>query len=289
MGKIKNLLSKIKINKYAYLILAILATLFIVLYLRGCSNVRLSKKTNFLIGRETTLQVELLGRERNLIAFTNDLLAQIGAENKLSFQWVDTNPRYLMEGLDNGSYDFILTSLRPNVVNQENYDFSEPIFNLGPVLIVRQESQVTSLKEIQSKPIGIAYGFATNFNSVRSPGMNIYDLALVYYNNMNRALDDLKNDHIDGVIMKAMPAYAITKGLHAGRLKVVTPPFNDEGMRIVSLKSTLNDEVINIINESINKMRQNGAYNAFIVKWGLINPQSQYWQPARAQENIQGQ
>jgi hypothetical protein len=89
--------------------------------------------------------------------------------------------------------------------------------------------------------------------------------------------------------MKAMPAYALTKGLHAGRLKVVTPPFNDEGMRIVSLKSTSNEEVINIINESINKMRQNGAYNAFIIKWGLIDPQSQYWQPPRAQNNQQGQ
>lgn len=285
MGKIKDLFSKIKINRYLYLILAILATLFIVLYLRGCSNVQLIKKTNFVIGRESTLQVELLGRDKNLIAFINDLLAHIGAENHIRFQWVDTDPRRLMEGLDDGSFDLILTSLRPNVVNQERLDFSEPIFNLGPVLIVRQDSQVTSLKEMQSKPIGIAYGFATNFNAVRSPGINVYDLSLVYYNNINRALDDLKNDHIDGVIMKAIPAYAITKGLHAGRLKVVTPPFNDEGMRIVSLKSSPNEEVINIINESINKMRQNGAYNAFITKWGLIDPQSQYWQPPKAIEN----
>lgn len=285
MGKLKDLFSKIKINRYLYLTLSILATLFIVLYLRGCSNVHLVKKTNFTIGRESTLQVELLGRDKNLIAFINDLLAHIAAENHIRFQWVDTDPRHLMEGLDDGSFDFILTSLRPNVVNQERLDFSEPIFNLGPVLIVRQDSQVTSLKEMQSKPIGIAYGFATNFNAVRSPGINVYDLSLVYYNNINRALDDLKNDHIDGVIMKAIPAYAITKGLHAGRLKVVTPPFNDEGMRIVSLKSSPNEEVINIINESINKMRQNGAYNAFITKWGLIDPQSQYWQPAKAIEN----
>lgn len=289
MGKIKNTFSKIKINRYAYLILSILATLFIVLYLRGCSNVHISKKTSFLIGRETTLQVELLGREKNLFAFTEDLLAHIGADNKMRFQWVDTNPNYLLEGLDNESFDFILTSMRPNIINQERYEFSEPVFNLGPVLIVRQDSQVTSLKQMQSKPIGIAYGFATNFNALRTPGINVYDLALVYYNNINRALDDLKNDHIDGVIMRAMPAYAITKGLHAGRLKVVTPPFNDEGMRIVSLKSASHDEVINIINESINKMRQNGAYNAFIAKWGLIDPQSQYWQPQWTQDNNQEQ
>ncbi len=269
--------------------MAMLATLFIVLYLRGCSSVHIGRKTTYLIGRETSFQVELLGRERNLIAFTNDLLANIGSENKLRFQWVETNPSYLMQGLDNGSYDFILTTLRPDVVNQELYDFSEPIFNLGPVLIVRQDSQITSLKEMQSMPIGISYGFATNFNAVRSPGINVYDLALVYYNNMNRALDDLKNDHIDGVIMKAIQAYAVTKGLHAGRLKVVTPPFNDEGMRIVALKSSSYDDFINIINESINKMRQNGAYNAFISKWGLIDPQSEYWHPDKATESNQGQ
>lgn len=263
---------------WALLILAVISLFFL---LRGCSNHHIGKKGTYLIGRETDLQIELLGRERSLIAFTNDLIAEISNDNNINFHWIETNPNHLLTGLDNRQYDFILTSLRPTMVNQEKYDFSEPIFDLGPVLIVRQESQFSSLKEMKSKPIGIPYGLSTNFNAVRTPGINVYDLSLVYYTNMNKALEDLQNDQIDGVIMKAIPAYAVTEGLFAGRLKVVTPPLNDEGLRIVALKSSSLNEIIDVINESVNLMRQDGTYGKLISKWNLIDPQAEYWQPAK--------
>lgn len=280
LKKIKALFSKSKkLKKYFLWILIPIAILTVVLSLRGCSHMHLGRKKTFLIGRESTLKGELLGRDKNLMAFTNDLLAAIAEENGIHFQWLETNPTNLMNGLDKGSYDFVLTSLRPNIVNQERYDFSEPIFAFGPVLIVRQASQIISLKEMGSKPIGIAYGFNTIFNAVRTPGVNVYNLAFQYYHNMNRALEDLKNDQIDGVIMNAIPAYAVTHGLYAGRIKVVTPPLDDEGLRIVSLKSSGLDDIIDKINEGITTMRRKGTYMDLINKWNLVDPETQYWQP----------
>jgi len=279
LHSLKKIIPKKKyLKKNWYWILPLLLLLSLLLAFRGCSNTSIiGTKKSFIIGRESNWQIELLGRERNLIGFTNDLLAHIAKENDLRFRWIETNPNHLLTGLDNDSYDFILTTMRPNMINQEQYDFSELMFDLGPVLIVREDLQITSLKEMRSKPIGISYGFATNFNAIRTPGINVYDLALIYYDNMNRALEDLNHDKIDGVIMKAIPAYAITQGLYAGRLKVVTAPFNDEGLRIVSLKNSSFDPVIDLINKSIDKMRQDGTYKALIEKWNLIDPQSQYW------------
>lgn len=280
LKKIKKLLqNKKRFKKYVYWLLLPLAILFLLFIVRACSHKPLILKTVYLIGRENILQIELLGRERNLIAFTNDLLAAIATENHLRFQWIETNPSNLLNGLDNGSYDFILTSIRPNIVNQERYDFSESIFDLGPVLIVREDSMISSLKDMQGLQIGISYGLSTNFNAVKTPGINIFEMSFIYYNNMNRALDDLTNGTISGVIMKAIPAYAITQGLYAGKLKVVTPPFNDEGLRIVSLKNSSGNHIITMINESINKMRQDGSYHALITKWNLINAQSQFSHP----------
>lgn len=264
-------------KKIVFGILALLAVLLMALHIRGCSGDRLLRKSVYQIGRTATLQVELFGRERNVVAFTNDLMASIAAENKLQFQWIETNPTHLVDGLENGTYDFILTSIRPTLLNEDHYVLSELLFDMGPVLIVRQDSQFTSLKDIESKPIGVPYGFPYNFNALRTPGINIYHMSFIYYNNMNRALDDLTNDTIDGVIMPAIQAYAITQGLYAGKLKVVTPPLTDEGLRIASLKSSSLEEVINLINESINHMLQNGTYIQLIEKWNLVNAQSQYW------------
>lgn len=261
---------------YLYWILTLLAIVSLFLILRGCNGNFAGRTGYYIIGRQIDLEIELLGRERSLVAFTNDLISEIGSDNNFHFQWNETNPGYLFTGLDNGRYNFILTTLRPNIVNEEKYDFSEPIFNLGPVLIVRQDSQFTSLKDMKSRPIGIPYGMATNFNAVRTPGINVYDLTLIYYNNMNKALEDLQNDQIDGVIMKAIHAYAITEGLYEGKLKVVTPPLNDEGLRLISLKSSSLDNIIDAINESVDLMRQDGTYKKLIHKWDLVDPETEY-------------
>lgn len=277
LDKIKKIIEKTKIPPYIYWTVLPLLVLLLAFTIRGCSKTHTVRKTSYQIGREINPQVELLGREKNLMAFTNDLMAAIASENHLRFQWVETNSSHLLDGLDNGSYDFILTALRPSNVSEEHYNFSELLFDLGPVLIVRQDSPISSLKQIQTKPIGISYGFPTNFNALRVPGFNAYNMSFIYYNNMNRALDDLSNDHIDGVIMNAIPAYAVTQGLYANKLKVVTSPLNDEGLRIVSLKSSYLEVPLNAINESLDKMRQNGSYAALIHKWNLIDPQSQFW------------
>jgi polar amino acid transport system substrate-binding protein len=259
----------------------LLLILILLLIVKSCSDGSLmGRKKTFLIGRESTWQMELLGRERNLTGFTNDLITEIGEQNNIRVHWIETSSPHLINGLDNHSYDFILTSLRPNVINQEKYDFSELIFEIGPVLIVRQNWQITSLKDMQSKPIGIPYGLSTHFNFIREPGLNVYDLSLVYYNNMNRALEDLNNDQIDGVIMKAFPAYSAIQGLYAGKLKIISPPFNDEGLRIVALKDSKLDDIIDIIDQSINKMREDGSYRRLIDKWNLIDTQTHFWNPA---------
>ena len=283
LNKIKVFFSnKNKLGKYIPWLLLFLAALLLALLFRSCSSNNIKKKTLYSIGRETTLQIELLGRDRNLIAFTNDLLRTIGSENNIRFEWIETNPAHLLNGLENGSYDFILTVLHPNIIHEEHYDFSEPLFDLGPVLIVRNDSQATSLKEMEGQSIGIPYGFPFHFNALKAPA-NLYDISFIYYNNMNRALDDLIDDHIDGVIMKAIPAYAITKGLYAGKLKVATPPFDDEGLRIASLKNSSFDEIIALINSSIDKMRNDGTYSALIKKWNLIDPKVQFWHPEEKQ------
>src|SRR5262245_143678 len=132
-----------KIRKHFFWLIPLLAILALLLIVKGCSGDGLmGRKKSFLIGRESHWQIELLGRERSLTGFTNDLMAHIGEQNSIRFNWIETNPANLISGLDNKNYDFILTTLRPNVINQEKYDFSELIFELGPVLVVREEWQI---------------------------------------------------------------------------------------------------------------------------------------------------
>lgn len=283
LKKIARLFSRKSLGKYLLWSLPLIIILGIFLLIRGCSSSNANHKPIYFIGRESIWQIELLGRERSLIAFTNELLATIGSQHNIRFEWIETNPSHLLNGLDQENYDFILTSMRPNPINEEHYDFSDILFSLGPVLIVREDSQVTSLNEMKGQPVGVPYGFATGEHAIKIPGMSIYDMALVYYNNTNEALEALINDHVDGVIIKAIPAYSLTKGLYAGKIKVATPTLNDEGLRLVSLKTSEYEDVIELINSSIGEMRKNGTYTALITKWTLVDAQTQFWRPSAEQ------
>ncbi|MEI8365097.1 MAG: transporter substrate-binding domain-containing protein [Parachlamydiaceae bacterium] len=254
---------------------------------RSCTADKKPRKEIYKIGRSSSwYPIQLYGRERKLVAFTNDIIALIAQENKLRFEWVEVNPQTLMEGLESRNYDFAIANVRPNIINEDHYDFSELIFELGPVLIVKLNSEIASLENMNGRSIGITSGFSPIFNAIRTAGVNTFDPLIVTYNSANRALDSLVANQIDGVIMPAMEAYTATQGLYAGKLKVVTPPLNDEGLRIISLTSTLFDDIIDDINMSVNRMRANGSYDALITKWDLVDPETAFSRPSMVQMKV---
>lgn len=283
-GKLKNLISGSSAKSIAKWVLIVLGVLLIVWGVRSCTSSEAPRKTLYRIGRDSSwYPMQLLGKEKNLVAFTNEIVANIASENHLRFEWVESNPNSLVNSLESGAYDFILSSMRPNIVNQEEFVFSELVYEFGPVLIVRQDSKVTSLGDMKGKTIGIPSGFSPIFNAVRIAGAHSYDLLVVTYSDMFQALNALSNDLIDGVIMPAIPAYSDTLGLHAGKLKVVTAPLTDEGIRFIAMRNAKLDEIIDIINAGLKTMRSNGTYNALIAKWDLIDPETGYWHPPKEQ------
>jgi polar amino acid transport system substrate-binding protein len=286
-GKIMNIFSRIR----SFFTLAALKKILIggaiaclaigsILVVRSCSSQKELHKTLYFIGRDNSwYPLQLLGRERNLVAFSNDLMSLIAKEIDLRFQWVETSPNALFEGLDNGSYDAVLTSIRPNILNQQRYVFSELVFEIGPVLVVRQDDTAASLSAMKGKTIGVLAGSSTAFNAVREEGINVYDFFLVTYSNTNRAMEQLINNQIDGIIMEALPAYTLSQGFYAGKAKVVTAPLTDEGLRVVVLKNGAHVPLIDKIDEAIDKLKENGSYDALIAKWHLVNAEKEFWHP----------
>ena len=257
--------------------LAIILILLLIWGIHSCTKTTKSKKELYTIARASTwYPLQLYGRERKLVAFTNDLFASIASENGLRFQWVEASPQSLVEGLESNTYDFIISSIRPNIVNEEHYSFSELLFAFGPVLVVKESSTATSLEQMNQRPTGIISGFSPVFNAIRIAGANTFDPLIITYDNASRAFDALVHGQIDGVIAPVMEAYTIVRGLYSGQLKVITQPLNDEGLRTICLSESELDDVINSINTSINKMKADGTYQQLIHKWDLIDPETDF-------------
>lgn len=254
----------------ALIILALLAV-------RACSSSKAHQKELYIIGRSSTwYPLQLMGKERNLQAFTNDLMDSVASHSELRFAWLETGASTLFERLDGGSCDAVISPLQPNVVNRERYLFSNAFFKLGPVLIVRKDSDATSLKDMEGKTIAIRSGYALRLDGDRQNDVDISKVTVNSFENMNRALEALTRDKIDGVIMDALQAYHNVEGFYAGKLKIVTAPLTDEGLRLITLNTPSSEALISIFNETLEELQKDGAYTALLAKWNLVDPEKQF-------------
>lgn len=221
------------------------------------------------IARDTTWYPwKLMGKEKSLQAFTDDLIFLIADKEKYKVEIVNESTSNLMTGLDNQIYDVVIAPTLPTSSLKVWYVFSDPIFLVGPVLIVREDSQVKTLDEMQNKVIGIQSGSQFLFDIDKYPSV-----ILVPYDSMVFALESLEAGHIDGVVMENVPAYIYTTSFYKGKLKVITAPLTKEGLRLIAVLGTYGQKFLDDFNKDLKEAKEDGNYEKLLKKWDLFNPE----------------
>lgn len=244
----------------------------------GCTGHRALDHKVFRIGRDASwYPLQLSGKEKNLVAFTNELLLAIAKDQEFHFEIQDVRSHTLFEELERGDYDAVFSSLMPNALNRERYEFSDPFFLVGPVLVVLANSPITSLADMDGKIIGVGRGTSLVFNINQYQNLLVTpfnpNLLITPYNKTTTALDDLLNDKIDGVIMGLVTAYTQSHSYRAGQIKVIYPPLTDEGLRLVAKHSIASTYLLSKFNDGLKKMKEDGTYQNLLDKWGLAHPE----------------
>lgn len=263
-GKLDKITIPTKGRMAIVLVLAILAILGLF---RACSGGAPSDDHEFHIASDNTwYPLQLYDKERNMQAFTNEMLLAIAKQQKIHVKLFVAGPDNLFMGLNNGQFDGVLSSLQPNSTNRELYVFSDPFYKVGPVLIVRETSTAKSLADMEGKIIGIRTGSSVVFNIEQYP-----EIIIRSYDNALLALMDINRNVIDGVILDALTAYIYTSGLFAKQMKIVGPPLTDIGLRLLTRHSEA--ELIKHFNAGLKAIKEDGTYDQLVLKWGLFNPE----------------
>lgn len=214
------------------------------------------------------IPLSFYGKEYNMGAFVDELISEIAISEDLKIYLItspDLDPHGLFSILDENQYDAIIVTFSPIMLIKEKYIFSNPIYNAGPVLIVPESSQATSLKDLKGRFIAINKSSQT-FDIGKEASL------FVSYDNMIAALDDLEKNLIAGVIMDAELAQIYTQGFYKGKLKIATPPLTDLGLRLVSKKTPEGKHLIERFNRGLEEAEKKGIFDTLIKKWELTNP-----------------
>lgn len=243
----------------------ILLSMLVALGTFACSGD--TKKPLWRLARDPLwIPLNLPGKEQSMLGFTNDLMSTIAIKENFRFELISVPSRELVADLDNGTYDGFFGGLMPDYHSRGKFNFSDPIYLLGPVLVVPKRSAVRSLEEMGGKTVGIMSDvnpiFDTKFDT---------DLNLRVFRNTTSALDSLRQNQIDGLIIFALPAYNNISALFPHSLKVVTDPLTLEGIRLIVHKSPESEKFIDQFNRGLRSLKEKGVYQQLLDKWGLVN------------------
>jgi len=254
-----------RVPTYIKLIVSLLFLLALTwLGLRACSSTPLPQKTFVIAMDRSWYPLQLMNKDKNMSAFSDVLIRQIAQDKSLKVQVIEAGST-LFQGLESGVYDGVISALSLPALHPENYLVSDVIYKTGPVLVVGKSSTANSLKDLAGKNVGVV-GNLTTLHVDDFPA-----IVFINYDSATSAFADLDNDIIDGVIIDVLRANSYIQGLYAGRIKVVTAPYTNEGLHLVMNRDKDSEQFIKLFNEGLHKLIASGEYTSLINAWGLIS------------------
>ncbi|MEC7839521.1 MAG: transporter substrate-binding domain-containing protein [Chlamydiota bacterium] len=269
MSKIFKQLSQIiPLNKTSSVLITLCLLLLIWGGIRSCSEpTGFDRSRTFTIARDPSwYPLNLMGKEKNVLAFTNDLILTIAKRRNVRIQLMSVGSNSLFNGLNDEEYDAVISSLVPNAINNRIYNFSHTFFLVGPVLIVPKNFDFKSMDNMSNKIIGIDRNLDSSFKYTK------YKIYYKPYENMTMAFNDLYEERIDGIFMPVLQAFTYTNTFHKGEFKIVTPPLSRQGLRLVTRQTEASSYVITEFNIGLQEMIDDGSYGDLCKKWGITNP-----------------
>ncbi len=230
----------------------------------GCSK---PPPPSYRIGIDPTFYpLDDMGKGKNILGYTRELLEIIAKDQNLSFELITVSWDVLESGLKEKKYQAILSSLQPLPFNKEIYHFSDLYLATGPVLIMRYGTDLDQENELQGKEIAVQAGSITSIRALEKfPGIIIRT-----YDSIPSALNDAAAFNIDGAIVGNLGAKSYVQDLYYKKLQIMTPPLDDEGLRLIALIGR-DQSLFAKFNKSLESMKKSGKYQELLQKWNLAS------------------
>lgn len=249
---------------------AITFALFAILLIPFFSCDQVVEKRYRIAIDSTWYPLDVHEKAPSLVAYSIELLSKIAVMENLKVELFSVSSGTLFSGLEQDNYDAVFSALSPTSENKKKYLFSDPFYSIGPVVLVRDTSEINDMVQLDGKIIGVQTGDPLVFKLDKMP-----NLLIKSYDQMQDAFSDVESDVIDGLIVDHIRAATYVTGLYAGRLKIITYPMNDAGLRLVAKNTERAAVLIEHFNDGLRAIRKKDELAPLISKWGLF-PLSNY-------------
>jgi ABC-type amino acid transport substrate-binding protein len=234
--------------------------LILALIACGCSCGSNSSRGAIRIGIDPLWYPVDFGPQTSYVnGYTEDLLLEMARYSGMRFELITASWDNLVQGLREGKYEAIITTLPPYEYNQARYDFSKNFLDLGPVLVVPYGSKKTDLSKFEGDMVGIITGDPSELLIAKHP-----TIIVRYYSSIPDLLNATAKGDIDAALLNQIPAVNFINDLYAGVLSIAGKPMTDQGIHIVGPKGGITS-----INKNLEALRKKKTLDELQKKWDL--------------------
>lgn len=256
----------------------ILALLMLVMFVCcGCGNRKdepIENDLNTITSRDTVLvgvktdtypfgYIDKKGHFAGYDASLARLIAKglLGSEKKVKFIPVTASDR--MMKLYSGEVDMIIATMSITPKRQEILDFSDPYYVAGQAILVRQGSNIKTLRDLNGKRAIIVFG-STSERSLRSAVPNV---GILGYKTYTDAYNALKKGRADAIVSDD----TILLGLALKDNSVVLLPkrYSKEPYGVAFRKGAESKNLIKAVNNIIDIETRNGNLKNIQKTFGI--------------------
>lgn len=171
----------------------------------------------------------------------------------------DTDFDSIINEVKTGKADFAAAGLSITEERLEEVDFSVEYAVSKQVIVVKNESTVESIDDLNGKKVAVQLGtIADLVLSDENP-----EIELVQHKKYLLAVEDLKADKVDAIVLDSLPAQEIID--KNADLKILDKELLTDKYGIAVQKG--NTELLNDINEVLQELMDNGKIEEYTVKY----------------------
>lgn len=205
---------------------------------------------------------EFTDDDNNIVGYDIDIIMAVakagGFEARIHNQSFDT----LVEGLESGKLDAVISGMTITEARKEKVDFSSPYYNASQVIVVQEKTPgFEKIDDIKGKRVGVQLG--TTGAGMAEEVMGEDNPDLKQFRKYNEVFSDLKLDRIDAIVVDLPVAQTYVKKLPG--LRISSPPMSEEEYGIPVKKG--NFDLLTKINVGLANIRASGEYDKITEKW----------------------
>ncbi|BDG36241.1 glutamate ABC transporter substrate-binding protein [Saccharococcus caldoxylosilyticus] len=188
----------------------------------------------------------------------------LGDENKIELKEVTSKTRIPM--LNNGEIDAIIATMTITEERKKEVDFSDVYFMAGQSLLVKKDSKINSVKDLKKGMTVLTAKGSTSAQNIRkaAPQVNVLE-----FENYAEAFTALKAGQGDALTTDNALLWGMAK--QDPNYRVLDETFTEEPYGIAVRKG--DKELLQVINEYLKEIKENGEYDKIYEKWIGKKPQ----------------